>query len=345
MYRYTVTSNKFIAKDITLLQIKAKSNNDIFDFLPGQYAAISFKKNGQVSPFRCFSIASSPSIRGRLEFGIKIEGKFTQSVSKLNTGDDVYLMDPYGEFTINPQKNKNIVFIAGGVGITPFISMLRTFLPTVPNTTMLYSIKSIEEAAYLKELLQLSHDNSNFKLMIFVTKEKLTSSMTPEFFSGRINSKIIESIIARGPNPVFYLCGPSGFMAAIKNNLIAHNISDSKIISEEFTSISSENSEESSIQSKINRYVLATIIIGVAIIGIADINKALSKFNNTVLNQTQGTAVTNIANNSTNSSTDLNSTANSNQTNQNVQDNTSGSQYDSGTGQSTGYSLPTTRVS
>jgi ferredoxin-NADP reductase len=106
-----------------ILNLSPQSQSDIFNFIPGQYIALGFEENNRPSPMRCFSIASSPDSQG-IQIATRSSGPFTRKMTRLRDNTNMLVEGPFGEFNI-PQNAKNVVMIAAGVGITPFMSMLR----------------------------------------------------------------------------------------------------------------------------------------------------------------------------------------------------------------------------
>jgi predicted ferric reductase len=97
-----------------------------FDYRAGQFVWLSLR----ATPFRMrehpFSIASSPSRPGRLEFTIKELGDFTRTIGSIQPGERAYVDGPYGNFGVDGHEDApGLVFIAGGVGIAPVLSLLR----------------------------------------------------------------------------------------------------------------------------------------------------------------------------------------------------------------------------
>jgi predicted ferric reductase len=96
-----------------------------FSFRAGQFAWILPSRNPFTPTYHPFSISSSTHA-SRLEFTIKRVGGFTGSMRKLRVGDRVYVDGPHGSFTLESHPGMGYVFVAAGVGVTPFLSMLAT---------------------------------------------------------------------------------------------------------------------------------------------------------------------------------------------------------------------------
>jgi ferredoxin-NADP reductase len=358
MYKYIIEKNKKISENILSLRVRAKSVKDFFEFKPGQYVTISFTKSGRPTPVRCFSIASCPSEKGYLEFGIRIGGDFTTQLSKLKPGEEISIMGPFGHLICNPNKNSHIVLITGGIGITPFLSMIKASLSQnwQNKITLLYGAKSWDEAIYKSELIYHYKRNPNFEPYFFLSDESKKSKYE-NIINGTITAERLEKIFnGNFKDKLYFLCGPSGLMKAMKNILQSKNIPECNIISEEFSSASQEKTKKSH-QSKVNSYTMAAIIISFFIILMGDVHKTNAKLANAESaqniqhsNATQSQNSdnsTNSSSNSSNSSTNQTQpTQNQSTTNKSTQNNSSRTQSNSNQNNSNNYySNPVTSVS
>ena len=277
IYKYNVETTKMITKNVLNLRLRAQTQKDIFSFRPGQYVALSFYKNDRPSPLRCFSIVSAPSQKGMLDFGIRIGGAFTGELAQLKINDEIVVMGPYGELTINPAKISQAVLIAGGIGITPFLSMIRegTIRNWPTKIKLLYSARNGAETAYATELITYYKKNPNFSPYFFLTDEP-TISTDKIIINGPITAEQIEKVVEGNfINQTFYLCGPPGMMTAMRKTLLAKKVRPEKILSEEFSSSGIKGSKTP--QTKINFYAMAAVIIGFIIIMVGDIGKNQNK--------------------------------------------------------------------
>lgn len=102
------------------------SHRVLHRFRAGQFAWLLTGRSPFALSYHPFSLSSSADDRGRLEFTIKRVGEFTGTLRALHVGDTVYLDGPHGTFTIDRTPGPGFVFLAAGVGVTPFLSMLAT---------------------------------------------------------------------------------------------------------------------------------------------------------------------------------------------------------------------------
>lgn len=207
-----------------------------FAFQPGQYATISFPDYRVLRGERSFSIASSAMTPTELEFGVRIGGRYTQHLAHLVAGDRVTVRGPFGSFTLNPERDRSVVLIAGGIGVTPFLSMMRTAAaanwPT--DIHLIYSVRSVADAAYLAELEQLQHTWPRLRVVYVVADGKIPND--GRFVAGRLTTDIIAAVTGGQPlGRSYYLCGPPGFMTAVTNLILSFGIRRDGIRRERFT--------------------------------------------------------------------------------------------------------------
>lgn len=240
--KYKIENISIVSGDVILADIAKSDGGPVFDFQPGQYAMLMiFDRDGKLMEEHPFSIASSPSQKRALQFGIKIIGKFTRRLAELKRGDNVYILGPFGNFIFDPEKHKDAVFIAGGVGITPFMSSFRyAFDNNLQNKlTLLYSARTIESALYFKEIKQLEDQNKNFKAYFAVTDEDVPADIlrAKKCF---IDLKMIqEAVDGSVSGKEFFICGPPGFMGAMINCLKGMGVGEDRIFTEKFSMVPS----------------------------------------------------------------------------------------------------------
>jgi predicted ferric reductase len=187
-------------------------------FKPGQFAWLTLRS----SPYRLrehpFSIASAPEQLPRLEFGIKALGDFTALIGDVKPGETAYLDAPYGVFSVdNHPDASGFVFVVGGIGVTPAISMLRSLAARGESRPLwlLYGNKRWDEVIYREEIdtLQLRLNLSVVHILEeapadwpgetgFVTKDMLERHMPPD--RSRLSC---------------FLCGPTPMTATAREGL------------------------------------------------------------------------------------------------------------------------------
>ena len=198
-----------------------------FPFHPGQWVDIHQTINDETH--NCgYSITSIPEKNNTIEIAVKLAPDLllTEHLhQESKVGDHLYISKAQGDVWINKNINGPYVFIAGGVGITPLISMINHITRNKPETrvALLYSITSPEEYLFRNEIEKLESSNPNFECHVTVTRSKDHD----ENFSGRISESILKSI--NPPSSAqYYLCGPPPMVDAVVEILKR----DSKIDSE-----------------------------------------------------------------------------------------------------------------
>ncbi len=239
MPQYKLTDVSHETPSILSLKMQRLENEQAISFQPGQYATISYRKGMRPSAVRCFSIASTPTDQDHLELGIRVGGKFTHALERLNEGDIVTIDGPYGNFIFDSMSDTDVVMCAGGIGITPFMSMMRyaTKLDLPNNIHLLFSARSQDDIPYFKELERIAHENKNIKIT-FVIDSGPTDKIKHPFHSknGRIDEKILLDVpVERLSSTSYFICGPPPFMKAVVKTLRTHRIADHRIVTEAFS--------------------------------------------------------------------------------------------------------------
>lgn len=205
-------------------------------FDPGQYATLSFPQHDRLKGERSFSIASSPADLDQLKFGIRVSGRYTTALRDLRRGDVAMVGGPFGKFTFDPDRDRSAVFIAGGIGITPFLSMIRgvTDLKLANEVTLLYSVRSLNDVPFGKELYDLEVANPNLHVFYAISDGKV-SGAKGHVVPGRITDEVVH--VALGSSywgRSYFLCGPPAFMKAMTALLRAGGLPKKAIRTEQF---------------------------------------------------------------------------------------------------------------
>ncbi len=238
MQRYSaiLTDRRDLSPTAIELTLQRPNGSAFPYFLPGQYATISFPKSLRLRSERSFSIASSPSDLTALRFGIRVGGPYTQELKNLQPGTKAMASLPFGKFTFDPSRDQNAFFLAGGIGITPFLSMIKfATAQRLPNDlTLLYSVRSMEDIPYRSELLAMERTNPHFHYAIVVTSGAVPKSDT--FISGRITAELIDRALGEPVlNRSFFLCGPPPFMQGMFGALRTLGVPEHVVRTERFS--------------------------------------------------------------------------------------------------------------
>ncbi len=263
-------------KGILYLSITPKHEWDKLKFYAGQYATIGFRSdNGRRSPMRCFSIVSSPLDNDRLQFAIRIHGRFTQSLSELPIGTDIYVQGPFGEFVVDNKQDSNLVFLAGGIGITPIVSIIRTlsWLGSSMPMTLLHGYRTAD-IPFKNELKTLKQKNLRLKTYHFVTQDPVPAG---EFnvLSGMIQKDHIRQVTSgRYVGSTYFVCGPKPFMDKMSELLIDNGVDEDRILTESFAQSSKIYAGNGmSVQKLTYGFASALLVIGIIGISFIDLSR------------------------------------------------------------------------
>lgn len=211
-----------------------------FDFKAGQFLNLTVEIDGQRTG-RSYSIASPPTRDEYLELTIKREdnGKVSQFLhDKLMTGQSVAVSGPAGRFSFDANKFKppvdGILLVAGGVGITPVMSILRDLVDRnwPGKIDLLFSVRSQEDVVFADELHGMQVRHKNVHVHITITRE------TPDEwqgYRGRISAELLKKCIPDLAARPACLCGPDAMAVAAKEQLIAAGVRADWISVESFT--------------------------------------------------------------------------------------------------------------
>ena len=223
-----------------ILEVGNLNGSPVFNFRPGQYAMISYRNSqGRMEDKHAFSIASSPTNKNSIIFGIKIQGLFTQGLLQLKEGEELTIFGPYGNFVYDAKKYPDLVMLSGGIGITPFFSALNyaTDLKLPNKLTLIYSTRTLESTTFFNEIKSLQKRNSNIYALFSFTEETGQSEDKYILCQRIIDAQIIKNFVGEVSGKTFFICGPSPFMKAMVAHLLSLGVSEKQIKMEEFSMI------------------------------------------------------------------------------------------------------------
>jgi ferredoxin-NADP reductase/predicted pyridoxine 5'-phosphate oxidase superfamily flavin-nucleotide-binding protein len=218
-------------------------------FLPGQFLTVKATINGKAL-IRNYSLSSAPadslyriSVKRELSHEENLpDGVFSSHMhQQYKVGDTLYSKAARGGFTFDIQSQRPAVMLAGGVGITPMISMARHALNELIRTrsgetlTFIGAAKDHHQRAFFDEFNDLEKASSG-QIRAFWTLSDIDPSLKPgkDFHNkGRISAELLQAILPIDDYD-FYLCGPAGFMQSTYDLLRKLGVSDTRIQAEEF---------------------------------------------------------------------------------------------------------------
>jgi ferredoxin-NADP reductase len=160
---------------------------------------------------------------------------FKNALARLADGAPAEIDGPFGSLTLHNKLARAAVFVAGGIGITPFMSMLRHAAHTAlqQRLVLLYSNRRPEDSAFLAELQRLEGENPNFRLLATMTR--MAESRMPWMgASGKVDEALVRRIAAELPDPIYYVAGPPAMVGALRETLERAGVDGDDIRSEEF---------------------------------------------------------------------------------------------------------------
>lgn len=213
-----------------------------FDYEPGQYITLKLLDDidDPRGPQRPFTLSSSPTESGIISITIKTtESLFKQRLEQiaeqqLEPAACLKLRGPLGSFTLDSQRPA--VLIAGGIGITPFRSMLRYLSDrhiSLP-VTLVYSNTTPDEIAFGNELEEIADGGDWLEIVYTITQNE---NAYPEWTGqrGRIDAGLLREACKRLQRPIYYVCGPPGMVAGITDILQQElNVAESDLRVEKF---------------------------------------------------------------------------------------------------------------
>jgi ferredoxin-NADP reductase len=207
------------------------------DFRAGQYFWVTLldpRYSDDKGSRRHISVVTSPNDRGVLGLCTRLrDTAFKRSLAELEVGDEVEVEDPKGEWALPEETDLPYVFVAGGIGITVFRSMLlyitENELPY--RVTLLYSNRDRESTAFLDELLELARDHENIEVLATMTDDPgwdgETRRIGPELLRDHLDGDLA--------GYRYLLAGPPGMVEGVTEELRAEGIPDAQLLPERFS--------------------------------------------------------------------------------------------------------------
>ncbi len=200
------------------------STNKKFKFAPGQFLHLAIDQYDGIDQWpesRCFSI-QSPNNNSSLKITFSVKGNFTQRMStELVEGREVWLKLPYGEIFSNSHSKDNVVFIAGGTGITPFLSLFTDETFKYYSFPKLYvGYKTREYNIFKKELDCARGNNRELSIM--------------EYYEDIEGILDIESIYNECGNTTYFISGPPIMIKKFKQYLLDKSNNKCNIITDDW---------------------------------------------------------------------------------------------------------------
>ena len=219
-HRYSVGSVKKWSDSVVEIILEPKGR--FMKFVPGQFAYIRFLGHPVSDESHPFSMASSP-LEKNLRFVVKVLGDYTASLLALQPGTTAILDGPHGGFSFKYGKSKQQVWIAGGIGVTPFLAMARALPTRGYSVDFYYCVQTASEGFYDAEFTELARRNRCFRPHLFCQDKDGFMKVDILVKNGGLENKDI------------FICGPPPMMHALHDGLTKAGIKDKRIHFEDFT--------------------------------------------------------------------------------------------------------------
>jgi ferredoxin-NADP reductase len=207
------------------------------DFRPGQYFFVTLLDppyEDEKGPRRHITVVTSPNDHGTLGLATRLrDSAFKKSLRELEVGDEVDVEPPKGKFMLPEDASRPFVFIAGGIGITVFWSMLQYIEEeSLPHrVTLVYSNRNREETAFFDELRAYEQRNPNFRLILTMTEDQGWDGE-----SRRIDAQFCRDQLGEDLNEyTFMVAGPPGMVDAMKEALAAAGVAEDNVLAQNFS--------------------------------------------------------------------------------------------------------------
>lgn len=238
---FTVTTKKFEADGIASFTMSPSDGGSLPEHLPGQYITIAFDLPDTPTPPRNYSISDVPGT-GTYRITVKREkgadptdpaGVISNHLhDAVSEGSTVRLGPPFGVFTLDPAEDitSPVVFIAGGIGITPLLPMAKALAAAKPDTPIVFvqAVRSAAVRALADEVAALADLGTAVEIHHIVQ-----DGSDPEAAEGRITPALLQEWLPHTPFRV-YMCGAPNFMADVHRQLTEIGVADEDIRYENF---------------------------------------------------------------------------------------------------------------
>jgi len=203
------------------------SSDKKFQYNPGQFLHLALDEYdcvGQWPESRCFSMQSSPT-EETLKITFAVKGSFTNRMkNELHKGKEIWLKLPYGELFTQPHNKVNTVFIAGGTGITPFLSLFadESFNEYI-NPRIYLGFRSKKYNIYENELREIRNNSCN------------SNNLLKVYYEDKYGIIDIKTILKEnGTNSDYFISGPPIMIKSFKSYLINSGLPEQKVLTDEW---------------------------------------------------------------------------------------------------------------
>ncbi|MBS3102350.1 hypothetical protein J4458_02795 [Candidatus Woesearchaeota archaeon] len=189
-------------------------NGSEINFFPGQFFMVSIEGDEE-NLKRAYSIASSPTEKNYLDIGLDKVGRFSTKLFDTKPGHVLIFKGPYGKFYFTDEMKNDLILIAGGVGITPLMSIIRYCKAKKLGNKIkfIYSVRTPADVIYKDELERIKKESHKFDYLVTVTRPEPGQNWSGK--TGRIDESLLEEHIQDIKGSLYFLCGPNEFVKSI----------------------------------------------------------------------------------------------------------------------------------
>jgi ferredoxin-NADP reductase len=233
--RAKIKEKRQVAKGTLLVTFDLQGEE--VDFRPGQYFFVELLDppyEDEKGPRRHISVVTSPNDRGTLGLATRLrDSAFKEGLQQLEVGDEVEVEPPKGNFMLPEDTSRPYVFVAGGIGITVFRSMLQYIeensLPY--RVTLVYSNRTRKETAFLDELRAYEERNPNFRLILTMTQDPGWDGESRKIDPDLLREYLGETF----DEVVFMVAGPPGMAKAVAAELAEAGVPEERLLSDSYS--------------------------------------------------------------------------------------------------------------
>lgn len=271
LYPIKVSHKSFLTPEAVKISLCIPGElKPVFSYHPGQYLSIKLNINGK-DYYREYSLCSSPYADSDYSIACKIVKDGIASsylFHSVNEGDTIYSYPPQGNFIteIHPLNKKLYFLVAGGSGITPVFSILKSVLFNEPESrVVLYYGNNTMQSIMFKDELDLLHLKYSNRFSLNYSLTVYDSGWIG--FKGMMNLVDLESIFSKPENMIFntkefFICGPVDMMKLVRTFLENKNIPDEKIHIEYFKAPAADYSDREGIPKNYENKKIRIILDG-----------------------------------------------------------------------------------
>jgi ferredoxin-NADP reductase len=229
----TVAEKREVAKG-TLLVLFAVDGYP--PYRPGSYFWVELPDRGyqdEKGLRRHISLVTSPTETGVVGLATRLrDSAFKRTLAELEVGDGVAVEEPKGSFLLPEDTSVDYVFVAGGIGITVFRSMLRYIADeALPyRVTLVYSNRDRESAAFLDELEELERRIDGLRVVLTITEQEGW-----EGESRRIDADMLREHLGDLETQRFYVAGPPAMAESVSESLLAAGVPEEQVVTGRFS--------------------------------------------------------------------------------------------------------------